>query len=293
MLKIFAAVVMLTVSSLSWAITPYILAEKHKPAETTKVAEEVEAKLKAAGFQVVGRYFPRQLPQYGVVVVTDEGILNTVRDLGGANVLGAAIRVGVKSDGTVTYMNPDYWYRAYFRGQFGKAEKQVAAVKEKLGRTLGAGMGFGGDEKAEDLPKYRYIIGMERFDSDKNRLAEHVSFDEAVKTVQDNLAKGVAHTGKVYEVIIPEKKIAVFGVAMNDETLGDGRWIAKIGGQESIAALPYELYVVNNTVNALFGRYRIALAFPDLSMGHFTRIMSTPSEIVEILGAVAGARPAN
>jgi hypothetical protein len=150
MLKFFALAVMLFSSSMSWAITPYILAEKLKPAETAKVADEVEAKLKAAGFHVLGRYLPNQLPDYGVVVVTDEGILNEVRALGGSNIVGAGIRVGVKSDGTVTYMNPDYWYRAYFRGQFAKAEKTVSALKEKLARTLGAGLGFGGDETAED-----------------------------------------------------------------------------------------------------------------------------------------------
>ena len=77
---------------------------------------------------------------------------------------------------------------------------------------------------------------------------------------------------------------------MNDETLGDGRWVAKIEGQQSIAALPYELYVVNNTANALFGRYRIALAFPALNMAHFMRIVSSPDEIKETLGAVAGVK---
>lgn len=292
MLKFFALAVMLFSSSMSWAITPYILGEKFKPAETAKMADEVETRLKSAGFQVLGRYLPHQLPDYGVVVVSDEGILNEVRALGGSNIVGAGIRVGVKSDGTVTYMNPDYWYRAYFRGQFPKAEKTVSALKEKLAKTLGAGLGFGGDEKAEDLPKYRYLVGMERFDSEKNLLAQHVSFDEAVKAVQDNLAKGAARTSKVYEVVMPEKKMAVFGVAMNDETLGDGRWIAKIGGQDSIAALPYELYVVNNSVYALFGRYRLAVSFPNLSMGHFMRIHSTPNEIVDMLGTVAGAKTA-
>lgn len=288
--KAFAASVLMISTSLSWAITPYIQAEKVKPAETAKVAEEVEVKLKTAGFQVLGHYFPRQLPDYGVVVVADESILGDIRVLGGANIVGAAIRVGVKSDGTVTYMNPDYWYRAYFRGQFPKAEKSVRAVQEKLARVLGAGMGFGGDETAEELPKYRYIMGMERFDSDKNKLAEHVSFDQAVKAVRDNLAKGVTHTSKVYEVVMPEEKIAVFGVAMNDPTLGDGRWMAKIGGQDGIAALPYEIYVVNNTVSALYGRYRLAVAFPNLSMGHFMRIVSTPNEIMETLHVVAGAK---
>lgn len=288
--KVFAASVLMISTSLAWAISPYIQAEKVKSAEIVKVASDVEAKLKAAGFQVLGHYFPKQLPDYGVVVVADEGILNDIRIMGGANVAGAAIRVGVKSDGTVTYMNPDYWYRAYFRGQFSKAEKSVQAVQEKLARVLGAGMGFGGDETAEELPKYRYIMGMERFDSDKNKLAEHVSFDQAVKTVRDNLAKNVSNTSKVYEVVMPEEKIAVFGVAMNDATLGDGRWMAKIGGQDGIASLPYEIYVVNNTVNALYGRYRLAVAFPNLNMSHFMRVVSTPNEIMDMLGAVAGAK---
>jgi hypothetical protein len=292
MLKSFALAVMLFSSGLSWAIAPYILAEKVKPAETARVADEVEAKLKASGFQVLGRYLPQQLPDYGVLVLSDDGILNEIRSLGGSNIVGAGIRVGLKSDGTVSYMNPDYWYRAYFRGQFPKAEKPVAALTEKLARTLGAGLGYGGDETAEDLPKYRYLVGMERFDSEKNLLAQHVSFEEAVKTVGDNLARGVARTSKVYEVVMPDRKIAVFGVAMHDETLGDARWIAKIGGQESIAALPYELYVVNNSVYALFGRYRLAISFPNLSMGHFMRIHSTPNEIVDMLGAVAGAKKA-
>lgn len=290
MLKFLAAAVLLVCSSASWAIAPYVQAEKVKPAETAKVAEEVSGKLRAAGFQVLGQYFPKQLPDYGVVVVSDEGMLNEIRALGGANVVGAGIRVGVKSDGTVSYMNPDYWYRAFFRGQFGKAEKSVRALQEKLARTLGAGLGFGGDHPATELPRYRYILGMERFDSDKNELAKHVSFDQAVKTIRDNLDKGVGRTSKVYEVVMPNEKIAVFGVAMNDETLGDGSWVAKIGGQQSIATLPYELYVVNNTANALYGRYRIALSYPELNMAHFMRIVSTPDEIRQTLAAVAGAK---
>jgi hypothetical protein len=129
---------------------------------------------------------------------------------------------------------------------------------------------------------------MERFDSEKNLLASYDSFDEALKKVRENLDKGVGRTKKIYEVVMPEKKLAVFGVAMNDETLGDGRWVAKIGGQEEIAALPYELYIVNNQVEALYARYRIALAYPALSMGHFMRIAYTPNDILKTLTAVAG-----
>lgn len=288
---LFALTMWLAIPTLAMAIAPYILAERLKGGDIRQVVETAEAKLKAGGFQVLGQYCPQQLKDYCVVVATDEGLLNEIRRLGGTSIVGAAIRVGIKSDGDVSYTNPDYWYRAYFRSEFPQAEHTVQDVQNKLAKALGARGAFGGDEVAADLPRYRYLIGMERFDDDKNVLANYASFDEALKTVRENLGKGVGHTVKVYEVVMPEKKIAVFGVGMNDETLGDGRWVARIGGQDQIAALPYELFVVNNQVQALYGRFRIAVAFPALSMGHFMRIASTPNDILRTLTEVAGGVP--
>jgi prevent-host-death family protein len=113
----------------------------------------------------------------------------------------------------------------------------------------------------------------------------------AVKAVQENLKKGVAGTSKVYELIVPEKKIAVFGVAMNNEDKGDAAIINKIGIKDRVAGFPYEVFVVNNEVHAFYGRYRLALAFPDLSMGHFMRIVYAPEEIQGTLTKVAGGKP--
>ena len=76
----------------------------------------------------------------------------------------------MKGDGTVSYMNPDYWYRAYFRKQYRLAEKNVSAVQQRLARALGKGRPFGGDVAAMDLPDYQYMFGMEGFESDKNLL---------------------------------------------------------------------------------------------------------------------------
>jgi hypothetical protein len=58
--------------------------------------------------------------------------------------------------------------------------------------------------------------------------------------------------------------------------------------QESIAGLPYEIYVVDNQVSSPHGRFRIALAFPDVGMGQFMRISSLPNAIMATMGAVAG-----
>lgn len=256
-----------------------------------QVLAAVEKKTGAAGLTTLGKYQIQGMPQYAVLVVSDKGILDAIHRLGGSNIVGAGIRIGVQSDGTVSYMNPDYWYRAFFRSNFVREQAAVKAVQERLAQALGMGAGFGGAERAAFLPEYRYMPGMERFDSDKNELNTLPDFNAAVTTVRDNLAKGVNHTAEVYEVVMADKKIAVFGVAMNDDKTGDGRWIYTVGGADYIAGLPYEIYIVGNKVYSLYARYRIALGWPNLSMSHFTRIVEIPDEIRATMGRVAGTTP--
>ena len=279
---------LLVFSASVWAVSPYIQGDSVTGGSVQAAANAVEAKLKRGGFKVIGKYFPKTLAGYGVVIATDDAMLDEVGSVGGNAILGAAIRVGVKADGTVTYTNPDYWYRAYFRKAFDKKEAAVRALQAHLQEVLGAGKGQGGDEHAGNLTNYRYMIGMERLDSPKNKLAEYGSFAEAVKTVRDNLAKGAGKTSKVYEIVMPDRKLAVFGVAMNDGENSDGNWIKRIDMQNSIAGLPYEIYVVDKEVESPHGRFRIALAFPDVGMGQFMRISSLPNTILETMGAVAG-----
>lgn len=288
-LRWIPALALFVFSASAWAVSPYIQGDSVAGGSLQASASAVEAKLKDGGFKVIGRYFPKNLAGYGVVIATDDAMLGEVGSVGGPAVLGATIRVGVKADGSVAYTNPDYWYRAYFRKAFDKREPAVKALQARLQTTLGAGKGVGGDEPSGSLANYRYMIGMERLDSYKNKLAEYGSFAEAVKTVRENLAKGQGKTTKVYEVVLPGRKLAVFGVGMTDGDSGDGEWIRKIDMQESMAGLPYEIYVVDNMVASPHGRFRIALAFPDVGMGQFMRISTLPNTIIETMSSVAGA----
>lgn len=282
-----AVLALMVFSPVVWAISPYVYGDRVAAGDVQAAMTQVEGKLAKAGFNVIGKYAPAALPGFGVVIVTDNAMLGTIKSQGGANIVGAAIRVGVKSDGTVSYMNPDYWYRAYFRDGFKAAERTVKGLQSKLAKTLGSRGGFGGDVAKTDLNQYQYMFGMESFDSDKNLLIEHLTFEDAVKAIQDNLERGTAKTSKVYEVIMPEKKIAVFGVAMNDPKEGEGWWVKSIG-QDNIAALPYEIYVVGPRANHLFARYRIALGWPAVGMGQFMRIVEAPYIIQDTLSQVAG-----
>jgi len=287
MRKFFFALVLIGFAPLSWALSPYFQGSKVSAGEVSAVLAQVEAKLSKAGFTVVGKYSPAGLAGAGVIVVTDKSLLDIVRKLGGTSIVGAPIRIGVKSDGSVSYMNLEYWLRAYFRKQFPLAEKTVKSTQAKLNKALGAGKAFGGDVDRKDLADYQYMFGMEGFESDKNVLMEHLAFEDAVKAIQDNLARGAAKTSKVYEIIMPDKKIAVFGVAMNDPKEGEGWWV-KTAGSDNLAALPYEIYVVNNKAGHLFARFRIALGWPAVGMGSFMRIVEAPGIIHDTLTEVAG-----
>ena len=82
--------------------------------------------------------------------------------------------------------------------------------------------------------------------------------------------------------------MAVFGVAMNSASDGEGWWVNKIG-TDFPAALPYELFIVNNKVYALYARYRIALGWPALGMGQFMTIINAPEAIRNTMVRLAGA----
>jgi hypothetical protein len=272
------------------ALEPYVRGSNLPPAELATQFAALEKKLETAGFTVIGRHTPKGLPQNGTLVVTDPAILAAIRAIGGSAVVASGIRVGVQANGSVSYMNPDYWYRAFLRGKFSSAQAAVKAAQARLIQALGEGKPFGGNVDADDLPSYRYMFGMERFDSGNSELVTHASFEEALASVQANLAKNVGDTSKVYEVIMPEQKIAVFGVAMNNTGSGEGWWVNKIEGSDHVAALPYEIFVVGNKVYALYARFRIALAWPDLGMGQFMGIINAPQAIHDTMNRVA-AKP--
>jgi hypothetical protein len=271
------------------ALQPYVTGSKLACTDLKACTTAVEQKLTAAGFTVIGTALPKGLPKQATVVATEAGLTEALKAIGGTAVVAMPIRVGVKADGTLSYLNMEYWQRAYLRGDYARAEATVKATAGKLEQALGAGAAFGGDVPAGDLAKYRYMFGMERFDDSKTTLAEHKSFEEALRIVRENLAKGVKGTAQAYELVFPDKKLAVFGVTMNDPENGEGWWVNKIGA-DHVAALPWEVFVIDGKVMGLYGRYRTALAWPSLGMGQFMTISTHPDTTRAMLEAVAGAR---
>ena len=285
-LKRAAAAALVVFAGAVHALQPYLSAEKVAATDLPGAMAAVEKKLSAAGFTVIGRHLPKGLAA-GTVVVTEAGLLEAVKQVGGAAVTAAPLRVGVKADGTVSYINLEYWLHGFVRKDYPKVEAAANATAAKLQATLGSGQGFGGDVPADKLADYRYMFGMERFDS-SSEIKSYDTFDAALKAVRDNLGRGVAQTTKVYEIVLPEKKLAVIGFAQNNLEKGEGWWINKIGGLDHIAAMPWEVFIVDKQVHALQGRFRTAFAWPSLTMGQFMGISMHPEYTRKMAEEIAG-----
>jgi hypothetical protein len=274
-------------------LKPFVLGSKG-PGELAAKVDATKAALTANGFAIAGSYSP--YANTTIIAVTNDELKATAAksENGG---FGAAMRVSVVKAGNdvqVSYTNPAYWANAYrMKGDL----KGVAAALEK---ALGRVEEFGAKGlTAAKLRKYHYMVSMEYFD-EPSELAEYKSYDEAVKTLEANLAAGVAGVTKVYRIDIPGKQESVFGVAMKGKTdadkyMDDKYIMSEIDFKDvkSAAHLPYEILVTGGKVYALYARFRIATSFPDLSMmgqNSFMNIMKSPEAIRKALMAAAGGK---
>jgi hypothetical protein len=164
-----------------------------------------------------------------------------------------------------------------------KYDQKIASALANVGE--GGGEQFGSEDGLEEarLQRYRYKVLMPQFD-DTQTLAKFDSYEDAVKTIDGNLKSGVANLTEVYSVAMPDKKLKLYGIGLSGED-GEGKFMPKIdiSSPKHTAFLPYEILVVGNKVHMLHGRFRIALSFPDLSMGTFMKIVSTPGDIKDLM----------
>lgn len=253
--------------------------------------KEVVQALKENSFKILGTYNPSNKSSLAIVVFTRNDLKNTVIKVKDRGALGAIMKVGlVQKEGKVviSYTNPDYILRAYladdydtYKSTFIKLSKDIKTSLAPLGNDFTP---FGGTIKANKLANYHYKIMMPYF-SDPIELNEFSSFEEGLKIITKNLESKKGNTFQVYKLVYSNQNVAVFGVGLKSKEDGESHFLPKIG-EDHVAALPYEIILQGNRATMLHGKYRIALHWPELSMGTFMRIMSTPGDIEDALEAL-------
>ena len=271
-------------------LTPYIkIGESNENIQ--QVSEKIITVLKDNSFTVLGAYNPSEKSSLKVIAFTRTDLRNTVVKVSDRGALAAAFKVGlVQKNGKVviSYTNPDYILRAYLRDNYNSFKSVFTKFSADLKSTFSA-IGtefkpFGGTVAADKLKKYHYKIMMPYF-TDPVKLNEFSSFEEGLNMIQKNLKAKKGNTVQVYKLIYNQQKVAVFGVGLQSKEDGESHFLPKIG-EDHVAALPYEIILQGKTATMLHGKYRIALHWPDLTMGTFMKIMSTPGDIEDTLEAL-------
>ena len=264
-------------------LKPYLLGYRGAGTIESKLPE-MKAGLEQKGFQVVGEYEPYKGVR--ILVITSDG-LKAAAAKSDFGAYGAIVRISVTDTGKelqVAAINPRYYAAAY--RMKGDLDDVAVALEQAIGKTAEFGSREG--MTAAKLRKYHYMVMMPYFD-EPIKLATYPSQEKALEAVEAALAAKKGGSSKVYRVDVPGKQESVIGVAISE---GEGADVAimkviDVGELKHTPHLPYELLVSDGKVYMLHGKFRIALDFPDLTMGTFMKISGAPSAIEEKMKVLA------
>ncbi|WP_282136835.1 hypothetical protein [Seonamhaeicola maritimus] len=280
----------LSLNVLAQELNPYIKITESKES-IQELSDKIISTLKDNSFTVLGDYNPSNKSSLKVIAFTRNDLSNNAVKVLDRGALAAILKVGlVKKDNkvTISYTNPDYILRAYLGDNYNTYSDSFKKISTDLKRTfstIGSDfVPFGGGIKEDKLKKYHYKIMMPYF-SDPVELNEFSSFEEGLKTIEHALTSEKGNTKMVYKLVYNNAKVAVFGVGLLNKEDGESHFLPKIG-EDHVAALPYEIILQDNIVTMLHGKYRLALHWPELTMGTFMKIMSTPGDIEDTLEAL-------
>ena len=279
-----------TISTTAQDIAPYFKVGESLE-NINQLTEKIVTALKTNSFTVLGTYNPANKSSLKVITFTKTSLKNTAIKVKDRGALAAVLKIGlVEKNGkvTISYLNPDYIFRAYLRDGYALYKNTLnlisADIKNVLKEFGTEFTPFGGLENANKLKDYHYKIMMPYF-TDPVELNEFSSFEEGLKIIENNLKNKIGKTVQVYKLVYPNEKVAVFGVGIQSSDKGEAHFLPIIG-EDNIAAMPYEIILQGNKATMLHGKYRIALHWPELTMGTFMKIMSTPGDIEDTLEAV-------
>ncbi len=297
MKKLMSLTLMLMVATVLFAqettYKPYIIGTEISNKSLNEVKMNVKEFMPDNGLRFLGEYQPADDSQRWVIAFTSDELIKAASSVGGAGGFALVLKIGITKEGdkiVVSYNNPAYWGMAYLRDDFDNVKFHYEALDKKLEKLMSAvgtfkGIPYGSEKglEEEDLKEYQYMFGMPDFE-DWEVLGEYGSYEEAVAAVDKNLENGVPNVKAVYTMEVKGEQMKLYGMALSGPD-GEANFLPKIdfAVPRHTPFLPYEMLIMGKKVVMLHGRFRIALGFPDLTMGTFTKIMSTPGDIEDML----------
>jgi hypothetical protein len=251
--------------------------------------EKINAALIAENFEIIGSYNPAKDTNLMVIAFTRNDLIDLTLKYNQRGLMAGIMRVGLIKEGNmveISLLNPEYLFYAYLRDDAKKIEIELNQISLDVKAAL---IDISTDFKPfvisslseRELKEFRYLVRNPGFD-DALVVMEFSAFEDGVEIIRKNLQARKDGTYKVYEIVIPEKKIAIFGIGLQDPRKGEANFL-KLLGVSHLAALPYELILIDKNASILHGKYRFPLYWSDLSMTEYRKIYKTPRDIEETM----------
>lgn len=256
--------------------------------DVVQIKTQIFDALQNAGFEKIGDYEVAGNKDLQVICFTRDDLKKAAASFEERGALASVLKIGIRkvdSDYEVSLAHPNYMFLAYFGDEFDKQKDALNVIdndaKNILVNTFGPISDFGGYVEKEELKKYHYKVMMPYF-VDPIELEEYESFNEGLEFIRNKIKAHSKDLKLVYEVVSMENQTAVFGFGLSNPETGEAHFLPIIG-ERNIAALPYDLILQGKEVSMLHGKYRFALYWPELTMGTFMKIMSTPGDVEDMM----------
>ena len=227
-------------------------------------ADEVKKTLSSNGLETIGEYDAMGDSNYHILVYTSKELkmMASKKDRGFAGVQKVLID---KKDNLLVFTNPNYFIRAFMQKDLDGL--MLAITKNRLNNIYKDLKGSPQKVHKDKLSGYHFMFGMPYYE---DMITVAKGKDLAV-TLEKN-AKGKI----VFK--LPLKNSILYGVYMDTKD-GEKSYITKLKQQKHSAFLPYMVLIEDNKAKILNPKYYLAISLPDVSLGQFMTISSTPGHI--------------
>jgi hypothetical protein len=228
-------------------------------------AKDAQAKLEAAGFEVVANY--KSVKKGTTIVFTNDALKAEAAKAGRAYAAVSRLFVDDKAK-MISFTNPIYFGKAFMQDDYNHAV--FNGVLQSINAEF-SGLKASKDElEFDELSGYKFMIGMPYY-KDQDELGKPSASNA------DAVAK--AHAYKKGKAIIFEIKLSETSTLMGYDLGKRTKKFVKKIGRANGAILPYCVAIENGQAKALNAKYYIAISYPLLDMGGFMGIATVPGAI--------------
>ena len=226
---------------------------------------DAEAKLKAAGYEIVANY--KSVKKGTTIVFTNAALKAEAAKPMRSNI--AVLRLFVDDqEKMISITNPVYFGKAFMQEEYDHAV--FNAELEKINKAF-PGLKASKDAwEFDGLADYHFMISMPYY-KDVDVVGEG--------TNEELLAKAKGHKkgkGLIFELKISDNT-TLLGYALSKRT---SKFVKKIG-RANAAILPYCITIADGKATALSAKYYIAISYPLLDMNGFMGIMTIPGAVIK------------